>query len=105
MAIITDFTDYEQNQITVQTRQSKGEKPYTLCAMKTKHWDIEGDLALNDNTLTGFKFNRGGKGHICQSKHRTTKRPSEKFTFFVITWSLCDKKCIFSLPHPPSQGE
>jgi len=37
--------------------------------MKTKHWDVEEDLSLDDDSVMRFNFNGGGKGHVCKSEH------------------------------------
>jgi hypothetical protein len=76
-----------------QTNQSVNNTQMVHSQMKTEHWGVEEDLALDKEALIKPNFNRGGGGHVCRSKHEIRRRPSEKFTFFVITRSLCDTKC------------
>jgi hypothetical protein len=76
-----------------QTNQSMNNTQMVHSQMKTEHWGVEEDPSLDKEALIKPNFNRGGGGHVCRSKHEIGRRPSEKFTFFVITRSLCDTKC------------
>jgi hypothetical protein len=76
-----------------QTIQSMNNTQMVHSQMKTEHWGVEEDPSLDNEASIKPNFNRGGGGHVCRSKHEIGRRPSEKFTFFVITRSLCDTKC------------
>ena len=69
--------------------------------MKTKHWDVEEDLSLDDDSVMRFNFNEGGKGHVCKSEQEIGRDRvmTKKVNFSLSPFQFRAHFCIRGLCH------